>query len=220
MTCNNSSSGSYELLQERLVHLIGHMYVLRYHIQLAHWHTHGPWFISWHEMFGDQYDQLDDMIDGLAEHVRYRHGRLPSTLLAAIKDNNEIAFPDDCGRLIINHLKHMTKKLLSHYEQLMKICAEHDSQTTLDILIEQARFLEKIVWFYCSSSVSECCHCNCHSSNQKNSCNSCCPEKHDHHHDHHCQDHHKTKSCKHHPESLCEQEKSDCAKDKNNNHPL
>jgi starvation-inducible DNA-binding protein len=224
MTCNNSALGSYEPLKDRLVNLIGHMQILRYHIQLAHWQTHGPWFISWHEMFGTQYEQLDEMIDTLAEHVRYRHGRLPSTLLAAIKDYNEVEFPDDGGQLMLNHLKHMTKKLLTHYEHLMKICAESDSQTTLDILIEQARFLEKMVWFYCSSSGPECCYCNCHSTDKKNSSSACCHEKHVHksheHHDHHCHDHHETKNCNHPTQAICEQKKSDCSRDKNNGHSI
>jgi DNA-binding ferritin-like protein len=152
--CNHSAPDF--ALNEHIVHLVAQMQVLAYHTQLAHWQTKGPWFPSWHEMFGSHYESLVEMIDTLAEHLRYRHGHLPGTLLQAIHHLNEPVFPKEHGDAILHHLLHLTQAVMVKSEQLMTLCAELNLQTTLDILIEQMRAFEKMVWFY--HSTESCCN--------------------------------------------------------------
>jgi starvation-inducible DNA-binding protein len=157
MHCSHSE---HNHLNEHLTHLIAHVQVVHYHTQLAHWHISGNVFPSWHEMFGEYYEQLAEMIDTLAEHLRYHHGKLPTTLTRAITAIHEECFPDANKDVILHHITHVTKHLLTKYEEFMDFCAQHNKQTTLDILIGHARALEKIIWFYHSSA--DCCaKCDC-----------------------------------------------------------
>jgi starvation-inducible DNA-binding protein len=149
MNCHHTEAD--HAINQNLLHLIAHLQVLSYHTQLAHWHVQGPWFPSWHEMFSNHYEQLNEMIDTVAEHLRYRDGRLPATLKASIHHVNEPDFPTTGDEALLHHLLYLTQEIMIKYQNFMEICTIANLQTTLDILIEHSRAFEKMVWFYASS---------------------------------------------------------------------
>lgn len=72
-----------ELLNEvalRLSHLLADEFVLYAKTKNAHWNIEGPDFHSMHLFFKQQYEQLDDMMDTLAERIRMLGHNAPSSL--------------------------------------------------------------------------------------------------------------------------------------------
>lgn len=73
--------------------LLADEFVLFARTKNYHWNVTGPHFLEFHALFGDQYRQLDELIDCIAERIRalgvnpvgsliefLKYSRLPSSL--------------------------------------------------------------------------------------------------------------------------------------------
>ena len=63
-----------------LVPLLADEYVLSTKTRNAHWNVTGPHFSHLHKFFQDQYSELDEQIDDLAERIRQLGVLAPATL--------------------------------------------------------------------------------------------------------------------------------------------
>ncbi len=64
----------------QLTKLLADEYVLYTKTRNAHWNVEGPDFHSMHLFFESQYEQLDDIMDGVAERIRSIGHFAPATL--------------------------------------------------------------------------------------------------------------------------------------------
>jgi starvation-inducible DNA-binding protein len=64
----------------QLSKLLADEYVLYTKTRNAHWNVEGPDFHSMHLFFESQYEQLDDIMDGVAERIRSIGHYAPATL--------------------------------------------------------------------------------------------------------------------------------------------
>jgi starvation-inducible DNA-binding protein len=64
----------------QLTKLLADEYVLYTKTRNAHWNVEGPDFHSMHLFFESQYEQLDDIMDGVAERIRSIGHYAPATL--------------------------------------------------------------------------------------------------------------------------------------------
>lgn len=70
----------------KLPEIIHKTHAQRLNIQLAHWNITGPNFIALHELLGEQYEELGDGLDALAERHRHLQNMVPAKSLAGAPD--------------------------------------------------------------------------------------------------------------------------------------
>lgn len=119
--------------------------MLRDRTQSFHWNVTGPLFPQLHGLFGDQYDDLADAVDILAERIR--GFELPVEEVS----NEPQAIPDSAEAMVV--------ELLSAHERLCELCeqgveaAEADGDAgTVDILGKRAADHDKAAWFLRSTA--------------------------------------------------------------------
>ena len=76
----NRKAVSFELSK-----LLADEFILYTKTRNAHWNVEGPDFHSMHLFFESQYEQLDDIMDGVAERIRTLGNYAPATLKAFLE---------------------------------------------------------------------------------------------------------------------------------------
>jgi starvation-inducible DNA-binding protein len=71
----NSAAGAHKLAV-----MLADEFLLYTKTRNAHWNVEGPDFYAKHKFFEDQYEQLDETIDGIAERIRSIGHYAPATL--------------------------------------------------------------------------------------------------------------------------------------------
>jgi starvation-inducible DNA-binding protein len=102
------SAENRQVVSEQLAKLLADEFVLYTKTRNAHWNVEGTDFHSMHLFFESQYEQLDDIMDGVAERIRQIGHYAPATLTSFL------------------NLTHLTEKLE----------AKNDSMTYIKELLE------------------------------------------------------------------------------------
>jgi starvation-inducible DNA-binding protein len=76
------SAENRQSVSVELVKLLADEFVLYTKTRNAHWNVEGPDFHSMHLFFESQYEQLDEIMDGVAERIRQIGHYAPATLNA------------------------------------------------------------------------------------------------------------------------------------------
>ena len=124
--------------------------VLAFKTRAAHWQLTGAHFNHLHEMLGKHYDQLDEMIDELAE--RNRMLRSPALVgLAAVLKESDVAD----ARVAMDNADAALTVLLADHETLIhqlrkdaETAVRHEDAGTNDFLVGLLQIHEKMAWFY------------------------------------------------------------------------
>ncbi|MBB6052283.1 Dps family protein [Armatimonas rosea] len=69
-----------DTVAERLHLLLADEYVLSTKTRKAHWNVTGPHFMSYHKLFEEQYEQLAETVDAVAERSLMLGIKVPATL--------------------------------------------------------------------------------------------------------------------------------------------
>lgn len=92
--------------------LLADEYVLYTKTRKHHWNITGPHFSPLHELFQKQYEELDDIIDEIAERVRTLGGAAAGTLAEFLK---------------LARLKEQPAKTLPAQEMIAALLADHEA---------------------------------------------------------------------------------------------
>ncbi|MBM4222545.1 MAG: hypothetical protein FJ161_01910 [Gammaproteobacteria bacterium] len=155
-------------MQAHLDRLFCKLMVLKHHVQVAHWQVIGPHFLDWHNMYAEQYETLDELLDEYAE-LLIMHDIPFHTYLKHI-----VACQGDC------HQEHHTRcpiQTMKHLECLVRdiICCisdllEHPLPLALvDYLSSHMKVFDKMQWYYRSILTKNPHSCGCEKC--------CCKEK-------------------------------------------
>jgi len=94
--------------------LLADEYLLYTKTRNAHWNIEGPHFIELHKFFESQYEEIDEIIDEVAERVRtlghYSLGRLSDFLEVTHLSENTLKFSDS---------RHIIQNLLADHESII-----------------------------------------------------------------------------------------------------
>lgn len=134
-------------LAEKLEYLLADHFALYVKTLNCHWNVVDPRFHFLHKMFEEQYLSLADQNDELAERIR----QLNNTVNASIGEfSNKISLKE-----IRNHLTadQMLDSMIDSYEEhisdiksVINRCDPINDVSTIDLLTEIARSLEKTLW--------------------------------------------------------------------------
>jgi starvation-inducible DNA-binding protein len=128
--------------------LLADGYVLYMKTRNAHWNVTGPDFHAMHKFFEEQYHQIDESLDEIAERIRALGHSAPGSLTELIKLARLKEMPGTChgsGKFI--------EALLADHEQIIRQlrddaskCAKLGDDGTNDFLVGLMEEHEKMAW--------------------------------------------------------------------------
>lgn len=138
------------IAQLKVILASSHIFSLK--LQNYHWNVTGPNFKPLHELFGEQYEELSDAIDEIAERIRAIGGVVEANVvefskLSKIKcgDHNLNA------TAMLKDLSESHKTMVSLLNEGIKIGQEEGDEASVDLLIGRIAAHEKALWMIDSS---------------------------------------------------------------------
>lgn len=137
----------YKTVGKELQKVLADTFILSLKTRHYHWNIMGPHFKSFHELFNEIYEKLDDMGDRIAERIRAL-GQFP-------QGNYKSFVKDTLIKEETNYLKEMeiVEQLVYDMEILVKrsyemkeIALKNSDDVTGDLMIQHLGHLEKLLW--------------------------------------------------------------------------
>jgi len=134
-------------IQSALHRLLADTYALYLKSQNYHWHVRGPNFKSLHELFEEQYTELAEAVDEIAERIITLGGQAPASFsefneLKSINDGDSSSpsnkMLDD---LVSNH-----NTIVGNLKSALKLADGASDDGTVDLLSGRIGWHEKVVW--------------------------------------------------------------------------
>ena len=137
-----------EKIAEALAKLLAETYVLALKTQNYHWHIKGQHFYSLHNLFEEQYDELNDCIDEIAERIRMLGFVSPATFkeFLALSEISEGDSSKD-ALAMLNDLIESHEQLSKTANNLSKVAGDNDDAVSAGIADERKAAHDKAVWF-------------------------------------------------------------------------
>ena len=136
-----------EIIVEKLNVLLANCYLLMIKTQAAHWNVTGPHFLSLHQLFEEQYNELNPFIDELAERIRalgHMVNATPSQYLSASQVDAQFSHND--WQTMVKELAH-DQLTLSQVASELKVAAEEsDDDVSADMAIQTMSRHQKAHW--------------------------------------------------------------------------
>lgn len=136
---------------DELAHFLADTYLLYLKTQNFHWNVKGPLFHTLHLMFEEQYKELAEAVDIIAERIRALGSNTPATFseflkLSSLKeDTGTLSAEDMLRKLFQDH-----ETINHHAEIIFKKAEEANDQATMDMLIQRMREHQKTAWMLAS----------------------------------------------------------------------
>ena len=99
-------------VSDQLAKLLADEYLLYTKTRNAHWNVEGPDFHSMHLFFESQYDQLDEIMDSVAERIRMIGHYAPATLKSFLQ---------------LTHLAELTERTNDSHGFIRELVEDHES---------------------------------------------------------------------------------------------
>lgn len=132
---------------EVLSKVLSETYILFLKTQHCHWNVTGPLFISLHLMFEDQYREMIDAIDEVAERIRSLGEYVPTNFLNLseyVKAEENKGLIDYQG--MICDLSVATQLMIAHLRQGVNEVQSGEDSATHDLLSRRLVTHEKNLW--------------------------------------------------------------------------
>lgn len=145
---------SSKTVADALQKALADTFVLYFKTHSFHWNVTGASFKGLHDMFEEQYTDMWEAIDEIAERIRALGEYAPNNhselmKIASLRESSQTPDADSMCEALSEDNQAITKTLYS----AMKIAEEEGDEATADLMIERVQFHEKSAWML-SSSVS------------------------------------------------------------------
>ncbi len=127
--------------------MLADTYRLIFKTHAVHWNVEGPMFYAVHNLTEEQYGNMFEAADEIAERIRALGQLAPASLSSIVA--NSVVQDDDaatsagamCEDLAADH-----ERVARRLHTLIKIAGEHGDPVTEDMSTERAAFHEKAAW--------------------------------------------------------------------------
>ncbi len=115
---------------------------------LVHWGLMGGKFYSIHKLTQDIYEEMQEGIDVVAEHIRSLDIGTPKTVEDLTYSNMPGVPLEDCfaQEVILRQLATNHNMLADRFRELASMAETIDDQLTLDLAVERGRTHKKFQW--------------------------------------------------------------------------
>lgn len=136
-----------EEIATALGNLLADTYMLYLKTHNYHWNVTGMNFQSLHEMFEEQYTELAEAIDVIAEQIRSLGHFAPGsfvefTKMTTITEEEEV--PDD--KTMVKRLQEANEAVILTARKALPACEEAGDEASLDLVTERIRNHSKVAW--------------------------------------------------------------------------
>lgn len=141
-----------QTVAQKLKVLLADTYLLYVKTQNFHWNVTGPNFHSLHEMFEDQYRELADAVDEIAERVRALGQNAPGSFkeFGELTTLNEAGLVSD-GSAMLKELSSDHESIIRNLREMLPAVTKVDDEVTLSLLTDRMSAHEKMAWMLRSS---------------------------------------------------------------------
>lgn len=134
-------------IAQGLSRLLADTYTLYLNTHNFHWNVTGPMFHSLHIMFEEEYTELAQAVDEIAERIRALGVFAPGSYsqfkeLSSIAETREVPSAEEMVRLLVEGNEAVAKTARS----VFPAAERGDDQSTADMLTERLRVHEKTAW--------------------------------------------------------------------------
>lgn len=134
-------------IAEALNLVLADSYALMAQTHFAHWNVEGPSFFALHAAFEEQYTELFQAVDEIAERVRalgfYAEGGLSN--LATLSGIGELKAPTAATDMV-SALAKAHKKIITDAGKARDLAGEIGDNETEDLMISRVTVHEKTLW--------------------------------------------------------------------------
>jgi len=141
------STENREAIANALSSVLADSYLLYLKTHNYHWNVTGKLFHSLHEQFEEQYTELAEAIDEIAERIRALGFRAPGTFkefqsLTSIEEDSDQ--PD--AKEMVSRLVGGNEQLLRTAREALKPAQEGEDEATIDLLTQRLDIHSKTSW--------------------------------------------------------------------------
>ena len=146
-TKNGISAADRKKVAEALGVVLADTYMLFIKTQGVHWNVTGPTFMGVHTLTEEQYENMYQAIDGLAERIRALGHKAPASYtkygeLSSIRDKDEVQTVQQMlDMLIADH-----ETVVLNMRAATEWCEEKNDYVTADMLTARMSWHEQAVW--------------------------------------------------------------------------
>ena len=132
---------------ENLKTVLADTYVVYLKTQDYHWNVTGANFYAYHQMFEEQYRELAEAVDEIAERIRALGERAPSgfKVYDEYTKVNEVTVHTDSISMV-RDLHESHRSVLDSLEKLKKAAVDQGDVVTEDLAISRLRVHQKVAW--------------------------------------------------------------------------
>lgn len=118
-------------------------------IKQAHWNVKSTAFYPIHTFFDDLHERMEGRVDEVAERVVQLGCQAEGTMRMGARNSRMPELPLDCymGLELIKCLAGRFGMIVRNIAEDIDVIAKMNDQTTMDMLIEIGRDMEKDLWF-------------------------------------------------------------------------
>ena len=134
-------------IADGLANLLADTYSLYVKTQSFHWNVTGPMFRTLHQMFDEQYHELANALDDIAERIRAVGQIAPGSFsqfakLTSISEETGVPVAEEMVRqLVVGH-----EAVVRTARNVFTTSEEAGDQVTMDLLAERMQVHEKQAW--------------------------------------------------------------------------
>lgn len=141
------SSETIDAITRHLGHFLSDTFVLYVKTLNFHWNMVGREFFMYHKLLEEQYKELQEALDELAERIRMLGRKSPGSMkrflgYAELKESHEELKAEQ----MIHELVDDHEKLVESGHKLINLTEEASDQGTADLLIKRIRSHAKQAW--------------------------------------------------------------------------
>lgn len=141
------SNKNRKQITDGLSALLADSYMLYIKTHNFHWNVEGPMFNTLHTMFMDQYTELWNALDTIAERIRALGEYAPGSYkqFAALTSIEESDKVPEAEKMIADLIKGH-EVVIQTARQLLPVCAEAHDDVTAGVLTDRLEIHEKTSW--------------------------------------------------------------------------
>ena len=136
-----------EIISNGLSRMLADSFCLYLKTHNYHWNVKGPMFQTLHVMFMDQYTELWNALDEIAERIRSLGFPAPGTMaefakLSAIKETEGVPAAEDMIRDVLIASQTVTRTA----REVLDLADKANDQPTIDLMTQRLQVHEKNAW--------------------------------------------------------------------------
>ncbi len=133
---------------EALQHILGDTFTLYFKTHAYHWNVEGVHFDMLHKLFGDQYTEMWEAMDDIAERIRALGEYAPCNV-AEIMKPSDLTLPTKQNVKAMDMVKDLAKdheEISKHIAVAIEKASEVGDEVTADMLIGRQTIHDKTAW--------------------------------------------------------------------------